>query len=106
MLVPPQSQGGQTVARATPDSFYNILVVINDQSFNGYIDTGSQVNVAHISVAEKLDLKLNTSDLVVKGFGNSFVIPKGMCELPVKIGTVSISTPVLFVQTEMKNYDT
>jgi hypothetical protein len=23
-----------------------------------------------------------------------------MCELPVKIGTVSISTPVLFVQTE------
>jgi hypothetical protein len=37
---------------------------------------------------------------VVKVLGNSFVIPKGMCELPVKIGTVSISTPVLFVQTE------
>lgn len=41
-----------------PDSFYNIPVAINNQYFDGYVDKGSQVNVAHISVAKKLTTKI------------------------------------------------
>lgn len=46
------------------NSIYNTVVIINDKSFNGYIDTGSQINVAHSSVARKLEIALIESDIM------------------------------------------
>lgn len=84
---------------------YNILVSINGQDFNGYLDTGSQVNVAHISVAKQLKLNLNKCNIYIRGFGNSLILPDGMCTLKVNVGKVSIVTPIIFVSVDMNKYD-
>ncbi|CAH2015923.1 unnamed protein product, partial [Acanthoscelides obtectus] len=63
--------------RQVPNSFYNIAIEINGQHFNGYIDTGSQLNVANIRVANKLNLKLYPTDIILRNFSGSHIVPEG-----------------------------
>ncbi|KAJ8916423.1 hypothetical protein NQ315_014635 [Exocentrus adspersus] len=91
--------------RQVSNSVYNIIVKIDGHNFNGYIDTGSQINVANISVARRLNLKLKHTDIVIRGFGNSVIMPEGCAQVEVNIGDISIVTLILFVATEMNSYD-
>ncbi|CAH1183504.1 unnamed protein product [Ceutorhynchus assimilis] len=58
----------QLLQRQVPNSSYMIDVSINNNTFKGYLDTGSQINVANITVMDKLNIKLEPSNIVVKGF--------------------------------------
>lgn len=84
---------------------YFIKVQINNITFQAYIDTGSQINVAHISVSEKLALKLTPTTMLIKGFGNDFIKPVGTCNLLISTMMMSIESCFVFVSLELGQYD-
>nr|CAI5865807.1 unnamed protein product [Callosobruchus analis] len=53
-------------------------VILNGVLCDGYIDTGSQINVADYSIITKLRIHLQPSSIVVKGFGDQVIFPKGL----------------------------
>ncbi|CAH1990255.1 unnamed protein product [Acanthoscelides obtectus] len=87
------------------NSFYNIAVEINGQNFNGYIDTGSQLNVANIKVANKLNLKLYPTDILLRNFSGSLIVPEGTSQVEISIGKIFMSTSLVFVNVEMSSVD-
>lgn len=82
------------------DTYY-IKVKINNVECQGYLDTGSQINVAQAKLVEKLGIKINTADTYICGFGNNVVYPKGQAQLTLHFDNFSVDTIIYFVNIEM-----
>ncbi|CAH1969923.1 unnamed protein product [Acanthoscelides obtectus] len=78
---------------------------INGQHFNGYIDTGSQLNVANIRVANKLNLKLYPTDIILRNFSGSHIVPEGTSQVEISIGKIFMTTSLVFANVEMSSVD-
>ncbi|XP_076274928.1 uncharacterized protein LOC143205776 [Rhynchophorus ferrugineus] len=87
------------------NSKYFVSVQIQGTAFRGYLDTGSQINVANMRVAKSLNLQLETPDTYIKGFGNQITYTKGQACLVMQINGVSVESTLHFVKTEMGNVD-
>lgn len=48
---------------------------LNNVSCKGYLDTGSQINVANFS-SVKSNIELKSLKIQIKGFGNRVVLPR------------------------------
>jgi hypothetical protein len=78
---------------------------VNNPIYNihckGFIDTGSQVNLAHTSLLNKLNLELKPSKILIKGIGNETIMPKGMDHVLFGFESFSVSSDVHFVDANM-----
>lgn len=84
---------------------YYVTVVLNNLSLQGYLDTGSEINVLHVSVASKLGLKLNTCNMVLRPFGGGIIIPSGICTVELIINNFCFETSVVIIDAEMGSID-
>ncbi|KAF7278403.1 hypothetical protein GWI33_008441 [Rhynchophorus ferrugineus] len=80
------------------------VVQIQGTAFRGYLDTGSQINVANMRVAKSLNLQLETPDTYIKGFGNQITYAKRQACLVIQTNGVSVDSTLHFVKTEMGNW--
>ncbi|XP_066258249.1 uncharacterized protein [Euwallacea similis] len=87
------------------NDLYKVEVVINNVPFRGYLDTGSTINVANINVLNKTKLQLMPSNTVIKSFGGSMVIPKGIIKANILINKIEIHTEITIVNTQMNDID-
>ncbi|KAF7278390.1 hypothetical protein GWI33_008428 [Rhynchophorus ferrugineus] len=87
------------------NSKYFVSVQIQGTAFRGYLDTGSQINVAIIRVSKRLNLQPKPPDTYINGFGNQIIYTKGQTRLIILINGVSVESKLHFVKTEIGNVD-
>lgn len=79
---------------------YKKLVTVNGYSLIAYIDTGSKLNVLTSTNAGKMQLQIQPSNVVMKGFGGSCSLSLGTCNI-----TVEVDNLVLKGDAEITNND-
>lgn len=94
----------KTLQRQVND-FYHIPITINNIECNGYLDTGSQINVAQVSLLNKLNIELDTPNTCIIGFGNQIVYPLGQALVNINFNNFTIATVVHFVNVNMGKID-
>lgn len=71
----------------------------------GYLDTGSQINVAHVKLLHKLKIKINKANTYT-GFGNTIIVyPVGQASVTLCFENFSIDTIMHFVEVPIGSID-
>lgn len=88
------------------NSTYCLDIYISGKLFKGYLDTGSQVNVAKAHVAHNLGIKLKSTDIVLKSFGGGLIFPVGIADnISILINNISFHVTFVFVEATMEGID-
>ncbi|XP_076257209.1 uncharacterized protein LOC143194372 [Rhynchophorus ferrugineus] len=74
------------------NSKYFVSVQIQGTTFRGYLDMGSQINVANMRVTKSVNLQLETPDTYIKQFGNQIKYTKGQACLVIQINGVTVES--------------
>lgn len=87
------------------NELYFKQIKLNDHQYRGYIDTGSQLNVANSAILSQLNLDIEPVDFVIKGFAGQPVIPVGKAKVLLKIDNIEIETHICFVTYMLDRID-
>lgn len=91
----------KTLKRQVQNDVYTILIKINNFACKGYLDTGSQINVAQANLIDKLGIKLMRTTMYITGFGNKIIYPIGRALVNMCFDNFAIDTIVHFVDVDM-----
>lgn len=84
---------------------YKKLVTVNGFPLIAYIDTGSKLNILTYNNAVKLNLEMQPSNVIMKGFGGSCSASLGTCHISLIIDDLSLNGDVEITNCELSNVD-
>ncbi|KAL1490130.1 hypothetical protein ABEB36_012870 [Hypothenemus hampei] len=82
---------------------YFIHVSVNGIVCKGYLDSGSQINVAEKKLAHLLTIHLEPPDTYISGFGNCITYPIGKGKANLNFHDFSIESDIYFVDVPFNN---
>lgn len=96
------------VLHVTYDIFLDLYkknVTINGQHIVAYVDTGSKLNIMSLKKAQELQLVVEPSNVVMKGFGGAYSRSLGSCELVLSIDDVCLTGSVEITNYKLTDID-
>ncbi|KAJ8711011.1 hypothetical protein PYW07_008253 [Mythimna separata] len=84
---------------------YKKAVVINGHNLIAYIDTGSKLNILTASQANKMNLRVMPSAVIMKGFGGAYSNSLGTSHVDVEIDNIIISGFVELSNNDLADID-
>jgi hypothetical protein len=95
----------QTKSCNISDTKYFKTVLVNHSPAKAFVDFGSSCNTMKQSFCDKLQLKSAVSGNVIKGYGDSLILPLGVTSAPLSVDGVEIETEFYIVPDEIQDFD-
>lgn len=87
------------------NNIYKKLCLINGLEVRAYLDSGSQENIIHSSIVEKLKIPTYVTNSVLTAFGgNSYVIRSGV-NIHITLDGIELNTFALVTERKMGDFD-